>query len=80
MQLLSAFSRPQTVPAVPVTAPRKTLWILNSWRDLMEVYPKLQWEKDYGVKMARFTVADSLNNKVGNEAWTTIGKIFAQQK
>ena len=23
---------------------------LNSWRDLMEVYPKLQWEKDYGVR------------------------------
>jgi Flp pilus assembly protein TadD len=35
MQLLSAFSRPQTVPAVPVAAPKKTLWILNSWRDLI---------------------------------------------
>src|SRR5256712_1519070 len=35
MQLLSAFSRPQTVPAVPVTAPKKTFWILNSWRDLI---------------------------------------------
>src|SRR6059036_843043 len=35
MQLLSAFSRPQTVPAVSVTAPKKTLWILNSWRDLI---------------------------------------------
>ena len=35
MQLLSAFSRPQAVPAVPVTAPKKTLWILNSWRDLI---------------------------------------------
>src|SRR5205085_2360541 len=35
MQLLSAFSRPQTVTAVPLTAPRKTLWILNSWRDLI---------------------------------------------
>src|SRR5881227_3061006 len=35
MQLASAFSRPQTVPAVPLTAPRKTLWILNSWRDLI---------------------------------------------
>ena len=35
MQLLSAFSRPQTVPAVPVTAPKKTLWILNTWRDLI---------------------------------------------
>src|SRR6201993_1646006 len=35
MQLLSAFSRPQTVPAVQVAAPRKTLWILNSWRDVI---------------------------------------------
>src|SRR5438105_14758458 len=35
MQLFSAFSRRQTVPAVPLTAPRKTLWILNSWRDLI---------------------------------------------
>jgi Flp pilus assembly protein TadD len=35
MQLLSAFSRPQTVPAVQVAAPKKTLWILNSWRDLV---------------------------------------------
>ena len=23
---------------------------LNSWRDLMEIYPKVQWQKDYGVK------------------------------
>jgi tetratricopeptide (TPR) repeat protein len=35
MQLVSAFSRPQTVPAVPVRAPSKSLWILNSWRDLI---------------------------------------------
>jgi Flp pilus assembly protein TadD len=35
MQLLSAFSRPQTVPAVQVAAPKKALWILNSWRDLI---------------------------------------------
>jgi Tfp pilus assembly protein PilF len=35
MQLVSAFSRPQTVPAVPVRAPGKSLWILNSWRDLI---------------------------------------------
>jgi Flp pilus assembly protein TadD len=35
MQLLSAFSRPQTVPAVPAAAPKKTLWILSSWRDLI---------------------------------------------
>jgi hypothetical protein len=35
MQLLSAFSRPQTVPDASATAPRKSLWILNSWRDLI---------------------------------------------
>ncbi len=35
MQLVSAFSRPQTVPPVPATAPRKNLWILSSWRDLI---------------------------------------------
>jgi len=27
---------------------------LNSWRDLMEVYPKVRWEKDYGVKETAF--------------------------
>jgi len=35
MQYVSAFSRPQTVPAVPAAAPRRTLWILGSWRDLI---------------------------------------------
>lgn len=36
MQHVSAFSRPQTVPAVPTTAPAKSqLWILSSWRDLL---------------------------------------------
>jgi Tfp pilus assembly protein PilF len=35
MQLVSAFSRPQTVPAVPGAVPRKNLWILSSWRDLI---------------------------------------------
>ena len=35
MQQLSAFSRPQTVPDAPATAPRKSLWILDSWRDLV---------------------------------------------
>ncbi|MEY2480676.1 MAG: hypothetical protein QOI04_1603 [Verrucomicrobiota bacterium] len=34
MQQVSAFSRPQTVPAVPAAAPRN-LWILSSWRDLI---------------------------------------------
>jgi Flp pilus assembly protein TadD len=35
MQHVTAFSRPQTVPAVPKTAPKKTLWILSGWRDLI---------------------------------------------
>src|ERR1043166_1770398 len=35
MQLLSAFSRPQTVPDTAGTAPKKSLWILDSWRDLV---------------------------------------------
>jgi Tfp pilus assembly protein PilF len=34
MQQLSAFSRLQTNPAAPASAPRK-LWILDSWRDLI---------------------------------------------
>ena len=35
MQLASAFSRPQTVPPVPTSVPKKNLWILSSWRDLV---------------------------------------------
>jgi tetratricopeptide (TPR) repeat protein len=35
MQLVSAFSRPQTVPAAPAVARKPSLWILNSWRDLV---------------------------------------------
>ena len=35
MQHVTAFSRPQTVPAVPAAAPQRTLWILSSWRDLI---------------------------------------------
>ena len=35
MQHVTAFSRPQTVPGVPVAVPRKNLWILSSWRDLI---------------------------------------------
>src|ERR1700719_1964258 len=35
MQHVTAFSQPQIVPAVPKAAPRKSLWILNSWRDLI---------------------------------------------
>jgi len=35
MQHGTAFSRLQTVPAAPVSAPRPKLWILDSWRDLI---------------------------------------------
>ncbi|MEY2438904.1 MAG: hypothetical protein QOI34_289 [Verrucomicrobiota bacterium] len=35
MQHVTAFSRPQTVPAVPTAVPKKNLWILGSWRDLI---------------------------------------------
>src|SRR6266516_1297518 len=35
MQQISAFSRPQAVPAVPAAASRPKLWILDSWRDLI---------------------------------------------
>src|SRR5436190_11868070 len=35
MQHVTAFSRPQTVPAVPAARSRPNLWILNSWRDLV---------------------------------------------
>jgi len=35
MQLLSAFSRPQTVPTALATTASRKLWILDSWRDLI---------------------------------------------
>src|SRR6266704_1923615 len=35
MQYVSAFSRPQTVPAAPAAARKPNLWILDSWRDLI---------------------------------------------
>jgi tetratricopeptide (TPR) repeat protein len=35
MQHVSAFSRPQTVPAVDAVARKPSLWILDSWRDLV---------------------------------------------
>ncbi len=35
MQHVTAFSRPQTVPAAPAVARKPSLWILDSWRDLV---------------------------------------------
>jgi hypothetical protein len=35
MQHVTAFSPVQTVPAVTATVPKRNLWILSSWRDLL---------------------------------------------
>ncbi len=35
MQQIPGFSRLQTVPAAPASAPKPRLWILDSWRDLI---------------------------------------------
>ena len=35
MQHVTAFSRPETVPATPAVARKPNLWILDSWRDLI---------------------------------------------
>src|SRR6266851_588675 len=35
MQHVTAFSRPQTVPPVPALVPKRNVWILDSWRDLI---------------------------------------------
>src|SRR6266480_1706830 len=35
MQHVTAFSRPQTVPSVPAIVPKRNVWILDSWRDLI---------------------------------------------
>src|SRR5205814_5676492 len=35
MQHITAFSRAETVPAAPAVARRPSLWILDSWRDLV---------------------------------------------
>ncbi|PYJ01267.1 MAG: hypothetical protein DMF00_05495 [Verrucomicrobia bacterium] len=35
MQHVSAFSSPQTVPAMPAAGRKPNLWILDSWRDLV---------------------------------------------
>src|SRR5437763_15492887 len=60
MQLVSAFSQPQTVPAVPVKAPNKSLWILNSWRDLiLYVGTPLLLVPLFALAQARFSAQDS---------------------
>lgn len=35
MQHVTAFSRPETVPPVTTVVPKRNIWILDSWRDLI---------------------------------------------
>src|ERR1700732_5385495 len=35
MQHVTAFSRPETVPPVTAVVPKRNVWILDSWRDLI---------------------------------------------
>ena len=35
MQHVTAFSRPETVPPVSAVVPKRNIWILDSWRDLI---------------------------------------------
>ncbi len=35
MQHVTAFSRPETVPPVHALVPKRNIWILDSWRDLI---------------------------------------------
>src|SRR5438445_1745725 len=35
MQHVTAFSRPETVPPVAALVPKRNVWILDSWRDLI---------------------------------------------
>jgi Tfp pilus assembly protein PilF len=59
MQHISAFSRPQTVPAVPASAPKRNLWILNSWRDLvLYVGTPLLLVPMFAIAQARWSAQD----------------------
>src|SRR6266404_3021489 len=59
MQHVTAFSRPQTVPPVPAAAPRRNLWILNSWRDLiLYVGTPLLLVPLFALAQARFSAQD----------------------
>jgi Flp pilus assembly protein TadD len=59
MQHVTAFSRPQTVPAVPAAAPKRNLWILSSWRDLiLYVGTPLLLLPIFALAQARFSAQD----------------------
>src|SRR5918911_2240451 len=59
MQYVTAFSRPQTVPPVATKAPRRTFWILGSWRDLLlYVGTPLLLVPVFALAQARFSAQD----------------------
>ena len=59
MQHVTAFSRPQTVPAVPAAVPKRNPWILSSWRDLiLYVATPLLIVPVFAVAQARWSAQD----------------------
>ena len=59
MQQVSAFSPPQTVPAVPKSVPRSQIWILDSWRDLLlYVLTPLLLVPMFGLAQSRWSAED----------------------
>ncbi len=59
MQHVSAFLRPQTVPAVPSSVPKRNLWILDSWRDLiLYIGTPLLLVPMFAVAQARWSAED----------------------
>lgn len=63
MQQVSAFSRPQTVPSVPASLPKRNPWILSSWRDLiLYVGPPLLLVPMFALAQARNPKSGRLHN------------------
>jgi Flp pilus assembly protein TadD len=59
MQHVTAFSRPQTVPAVPASVPKRNPWILSSWRDLvLYVATPLLLVPIFAIAQARWSAQD----------------------
>jgi Flp pilus assembly protein TadD len=59
MQHVTAFSQPQTLPAVPATVPKRNPWILSSWRDLvLYVATPLLLVPIFAVAQARWSAQD----------------------
>ncbi len=61
--------------------------VYDTWGSDLDILPasrtKAQIDKvqqAYGVKMTRFEVQDSVDNKAGNKAWNEIRKIFRNRK